>query len=75
MVTSFETRTCPECDGNNTNYWRGFHSKDRLEPDEPEGWECEDCGHHWSTLGDELDARADYDYEMMKEREWEERDV
>ena len=66
---------CPECDSSNTNYWRGFHSKDRLEPDEVEGHECEDCGHHWSTLADELDARADYDYEMMREREWEERDV
>ena len=66
---------CPECDSSNTNYWRGFISKDRLEPDEPEGWECEDCNHHWSTLAEDEENRADHEYDERKDREWEDRNV
>lgn len=58
---------CPKCNSDDITHYQGYKSKDRTEPDEPEGFNCRDCDHFWGQEDDpdgeleRIQARMLYD--------------
>jgi len=57
---------CPECHSVDITFEQGFHSKDRMEPDEPAGWYCLNCEHTWVEEDDAEDA-GDHERDLRRD--------